>query len=174
MFKSPITKGDKPKSKAQLARTLKLALDNVFTADQRDMLIVSQPEFAASVGGVLTEVQQEATAINAFNQNLFDYRAAIARLEKYRKADGQAEVTELFDTGLVDENGDPILETITVKAFVEALPLTVEVDVFDPETGESTLPTVPNPDVASDDAERQAAQEVIDATPQDVKDFINE
>ena len=75
--------------------------------------------------------------------------------EKYVEAKARLEQYEL-SAGLKNENGDYIIE-----------PLPVSID--DP----NTAGTMRNPLVVRDEAEREAAQEVINKTPQAVIDSIN-
>ena len=74
-----------------------------------------------------------------------DYEKAVARLAQYE-----------LSAGLKDENGDYVIE-----------PLPISID--DPNTGG----TMRNPLVVQDEAEREAAQEVINKTPQALIDSIN-
>lgn len=116
---------------------------------------------------------------NLFNHQLAAYRAAQARLARYRLADGRPEVTEeqqaidelghpMFDK----ENGEPVMEIVVVQAAIEPLPAEVEQPVYDEEIGEQTgTEMVPNPAVVQDDAERAVALAVVDGTPQEVADF---
>lgn len=117
----------------------------------------------------------ENAANNLFNHQLTAYRASVARLERYRPADGRVEITEEQETGAFDpETGEAITETVVTAEAVDPLPATIERQVFDPETGESAgVETVPDPAITADDAERTAAQAVIDATPQEVRDFAS-
>ncbi|MCA0203007.1 MAG: hypothetical protein LCH92_01585 [Proteobacteria bacterium] len=102
----------------------------------------------------------EAEANFAFNWQLQAYREATARLARYRLAEGRAEI--------VEEHED---ETIILAPAVPPLPAEIEVTTYD-ETGAATgVETLPNPAILADDAERAAAQAVIDATPQAVVDF---
>lgn len=112
------------------------------------------------------------TENNIFNNRLAAYRAAVERLGRYRLAAGQEEVAEDRPTGDVDPQGNPIVERVVLLPEIEPLPSEIEVPTFDELTGEQTgYETIPNPPVAADEAERAAAQAVVDATPQDVKDF---
>jgi hypothetical protein len=68
-----------------------------------------------------------------------------------------------------ETTGDPVMETIVVQAVIDPLPAQVEHAVFDETTGEQTgTEMVVNPAVVRDDAERAAAQAVIDGTPTEV------
>ena len=99
---------------------------------------------------------------NLFNHRLVAYRAAVARLARYRLADGQNEITATD----ADDN------VTVIQPAIAPLPATVDVPIVDPETGEPTgVETVPNPLIVQDDAERAQAQAVIDATPADVLAF---
>ena len=114
---------------------------------------------------------QENAANNAFNVHLWEYRAAVARLAQYRLADGRPEVYEDQPTGAFDDAGNAIMESVLVQAAIAPLDATVEQPAFDAEGVQIGTETVPNPLIVQDDAERAAAQAVIDATPQEVKDF---
>lgn len=92
---------------------------------------------------------------NLFNHQLAAYRNAVARLSKYRLADGRE---ESIDT---DEFG----QTYTISA-IKPLDAEVEQAVYDEDTGEQTgTEMVPNPLIVEDDAERVQAQIVVDNTP---------
>ena len=120
-----------------------------------------------------------------FNKQLREYTAAIARLDNYILADGRAEVTEMRDTTeyVVDDEGMPVLnddgentyvqEEVVVVSAIEPLEATVEQTVYD-EEGEATTSTIENPLITTDNAERVAAQAVVDNTPQPVIDKAEE
>jgi len=112
----------------------------------------------------------ETLALNSFNAQLAAYKTATARLTQHVLADGRAEVWEDQPTGEFDpETGEPITESVMVSAAIEPLDAEVEQDVTDPETGEVTgTEMVPNPLIETDNAERSAAQAVVDGTPADV------
>ena len=61
------------------------------------------------------------------------------------------------------------MHTWTVAA-IEPLPAEVEETTYD-DLGNATTAMVQNPAIVQDDAERTAAQAVVDATPDDVKGF---
>ncbi|WP_334193553.1 hypothetical protein, partial [Pararhodobacter sp.] len=109
----------------------------------------------------------EAEANFAFNWQLQAYREATARLARYRLAEGRAEIVEEHAIGEFDAEGQPVTETIVLAPAVPPLP--AEIEVTNPDG--SGVETVPNPAILADDAERAAAQAVIDATPQAVIDF---
>lgn len=116
---------------------------------------------------------------NLFNYQLAGYRAAVSRLAQYLVADGRPELTEeqqaydemgmpLYD----EETGEPVMETVVVQTAIDPAEPTVDVPVYDELTGEQTgTETIENPVITADNAERAAAQAVVDATPQAVKDF---
>ena len=59
-----------------------------------------------------------------------------------------------------------------MQSAIEPLDVTVEQLVYaDDPMVEPTLETVPNPLIVQDDAEREAAQAVVDATPENVVNF---
>lgn len=101
-------------------------------------------------------------ANNLFNIALAGYRTAIERLARYRLADGRPAIMG------VDEDGEPI----ELAPAIDPLPATIERPAYDPETGEPAgIEEVPNPEIVADDAERAAAQAIVDATDQAVKDY---
>jgi len=134
-------------------------------------------EGADCFDGDIPEDLQAAADEKQFNQQLADYRVATARLAQYVVADGRAEVTEMQPTGeqvFNEETGemeDVMHEVITVTAIdpVEATVTRLVYSEDDP-MAEPTEETIENPLITTDVAERAAAQAVVDATPQPVKD----
>jgi hypothetical protein len=119
---------------------------------------------------------QAAADEKQFNQQLAAYRTATARLAQYIVADGREEVREMQPTGEqvfneeTMEMEDVMHEVITVTA-IEPVEATVTRMVYsDDIEAEPTEETVENPVITTDVAERVAAQAVVDATPQPVKD----
>jgi hypothetical protein len=126
-------------------------------------------------GDIPTDLQAAADE-KQFNQQLAAYRTATARLAQYVVADGRAEVTEMQPTGEqvfneeTMEMEDVMHEVITVTA-IEPVEATVTRLVYsDDIEAEPTEETIENPLITTDNAERAAAQAVVDATPQPVKD----
>ena len=124
---------------------------------------------------------QEAADNWTFNKQLREYVAAVERLEHYILSEGRPEIREdvVIETREVwNEESEEyetvnITENVITQTAIEPLEATVEVTEYDPETMESTTTTVPNPLIVKDEEEREAAQAVIDATPQAVIDAIN-
>ena len=116
----------------------------------------------------------DAAATKLAAKQLSDYTTAIARLARYIVADGREEVIESQATGEqvfneeTDEMDDVMADVVTVTA-IEPVNATVEVTTYDDE-GDATISTVENPLITQDNAERAAAQAIVDATPQSVKD----
>jgi hypothetical protein len=110
---------------------------------------------------------------NLFNHQFVAYRAAQARLVRYRLADGRAEITAeqqaLDEQGqpvFNQKTGEPVMEGVVVQVAIDPLPAEIEQTVYDETTGDQTgTIMVPNPAVVRDDAERAAARAVIDGTP---------
>jgi hypothetical protein len=123
-------------------------------------------------GDIPAELQAAADA-KLFNQQLAAYRTASARLAQYVLADGREEVREMQPTGEQVWNEETMefdavmAEVVTVSA-IEPVEPTVEVTTYDMETETSTTETVTNPLIVTDTAERDAAQAIVDATPQAV------
>ena len=108
---------------------------------------------------------------NLFNHNLRNYRKATTRLARYVLADGRAEVYEEQTTGEYDEEGNEVMESVLVQSAVEPLNATVEVTTYDVD-GNGATETVANPIIVADNAEREAAQAVVDGTPEDVTNWV--
>ena len=115
---------------------------------------------------------RKATALAEYQ--LEEYIKAQARLSQYQVALGREEVVEsqatveqVFneETGEMD---DVMADVVTVSA-IEPVEATVEQTTYDVD-GTATTTTVENPLITQDNAERAAAQAIVDATPQAVKD----
>lgn len=124
----------------------------------------------------IPEDLRTAAESKKFNQQLAAYRVAVARLAQYIVADGRAEVREMQPTGEqvwneeTMEMEDVMQEVITVTA-IDPVEATVTRWVYsDDMDAEPTEETIENPLITTDNAERAAAQAVVDATPQAVKD----
>ena len=124
-------------------------------------------------GDIPTDLQTAADA-KQFAQQLSSYTTATARLALYVLSEGRTEVTESLPTGEqvfneeTDEMDDVMADVVTVTA-IEPVDATVEVTTYNDE-GDATTSTVENPLITQDNAERAAAQAIVDATPQSVKD----
>ena len=111
-----------------------------------------------------------------FDRQLADYKIAKARLEQYEVATGRAEETETVVTGQEwDEDAQDfvdVTETYISKRAIDPVEATVEHTTYD-DNGENPVTTnIENPLITTDKAERAAAQAVVDATPQAVKDAV--
>lgn len=120
----------------------------------------------------------EAEVCLVFNGRLVKYRAAVARLAQVELSVGRAETQ--VGTGVFEP--DPVTgEMVEVMQTIPAIPALVaemvDYPVLDEATGEQTG-TVTEPDrevtaqLEKDAAEREAAQQVIADTPQEVKDWV--
>ena len=108
--------------------------------------------------------------INMHNAILQEYRAAAQRLTRYVLSEGRAEVTEERETGKFNPDGTPHTETFVVAPAIDPLPETVDV-IEVGEDGEERTVVRPNPSIAQDEAERAAAQQVVDNAAQAVADI---
>ena len=142
-------------------------------SDYQAVLDAIIAEGAACFDGDIPEDLQAAADEKQFNQQLADYRVATARLAQYVVADGRAEVREMQPTGEqvfneeTMEMEDVMHEVITVTA-IEPVEATVEQTTYDID-GNATTSTIENPLITQDNAERAAAQAVVDATPEAVR-----
>ena len=128
-------------------------------------------------GDAVPEPMATEAATWLFAKQLVDYKTATARLAQYVVSVGRTEVTESQATGEQVFNEDTMemvdvmADVITVTAIdpVEATVTRLVYDETDIEA-EPTEETIENPLITTDVAERTAAQAVVDATPQPVKD----
>ncbi len=134
-------------------------------------------------GDSVPEPMATEAATWLFNKQLSDYRTAVARLAQYQVALGREEVTEMQDTTeqqvdeegmpIFDEEGNPVYvqQEVVVVTAIEPVEPTVEQTVYsDDPMAEPTVETIENPLITQDKAERAAAQAVVDATPDAVKE----
>ena len=126
--------------------------------------------------GDIPENLQTAADAKQFAQQLSAYTTATARLAHYIVADGRTEVTESQATGeqvFNEETGemdDVMADVVTVTA-IDPVEATVTRLVYSDDIDEEpTEETIENPVITQDNAERAAAQAIVDATPQAVKD----
>ena len=164
-----VNKGDAPLTPVQLEKRAQTYIRRSWPEQAREKSIRTADGAFDAFMATFSAAHDENIANNTYNWQLAEYRKATARLEKYRLADGRAEYTVETATGTFDEEGNEIMD-VTVVPAIDALDAQVEETTYD-EEGNATTAMVDNPEIVRDDAERAAAQAVIDATPQDVKDF---
>ena len=128
---------------------------------------------STTIGDVPQDIL-DAAADKQFAQQVEAYKTAVDRLSQYQLSVGVPEASETIVTGQEwnEEAGEmqDVTETIVTPA-IEPLEATVEVTTQ--EIGEDPVTTtIDNPLIVTDDAERDAAQLVIDNTPQKVKDGV--
>ena len=165
-----VAKGDMPLTPVQLEKRAQKYIKRSWPDQAREKSIrLSDGLFDAFMTDFSVN-HDENIANNTFNWQLAEYRKATARLEKYRLAGGKPEETIETPTGQYDEDGNEIMD-VTVIPAIEPLPAQVEETTYDDEGNATGTTMVDNPEIVRDDAERAAAQAVIDATPQEVKDF---
>lgn len=197
-----LKKGDAPLSVRQATKrgmayvAAELAQAGARTGDEELLRVIPQENLPARLLDVLKalgHVSYEAFALgweadnivnganNLFNHQLAAYRAAQARLARYRLADGRPELTEerqVMDeqgnTLFQDATGEPLMETVVVQAAIDPISMEIEQPVYDEATGKQTGSImVSNPDTERDDEERAAAQTVIDQTSTEVIQFAD-
>jgi len=166
-----VTKGDAPLTPAQLEKRAQKHIKRVWPDQARERSIrISDGAFDAFMASFSADHDVNVTN-NTFNWQLSEYRKATARLAQYVLADGRAEVWEDQPTGEYDEEGNEVMESVLVQTAIEPLKPTVTRMVYsDDMDAEPTEETIENPLITNDNAERAAAQAVVDATPQAVKD----
>ena len=124
----------------------------------------------------IPEDLRTAAESKKFNQQLADYKIAKARLEQYEVATGRAEETETVVVGQEwDEDAQDMVdvtETYVSKRAIDPVEATVEQTTYDDNGENPVTTTIENPLITADKAERAAAQAIVDATPQAVKDAV--
>jgi hypothetical protein len=116
--------------------------------------------------------ERKATALAEYQ--LEEYTNAQARLSQYQVALGREEVIESQATDeqvFNEETGeiDNVMADVVTVTAIEPVDATVEQTPLN-DQGVATTTTVENPLITQDNAERAAAQAIVDATPQSVKD----
>jgi hypothetical protein len=166
-----VNKGDVPLTPVQLEKRAQKHIKRVWSDQAREKSIrLADGAFDAFMTSFSAD-HDENVANNTFNWQLAEYRKATARLARYVLADGRPEVWEDQSTGEYDpETGNEVMESVLVQSAIEPLEATVEVTSSDVD-GNETTETVVNPLIVQDDAERKAAQAVVDATPEEVKAY---
>lgn len=149
---------------------------NAANSDYQAVLDAIIAEGAACFDGDIPADLQAAADEKQFNQQLAAYRTATARLAQYILADGREEVREMQPTGEQVFNEETmemedVMHEVIVQTAIEPLEPTVTRLVYsDDMDAEPTEETIENPEITADNAERAAAQAVVDATPQAVID----
>ena len=164
-----VNKGDAPLTPVQLEKRAQTYIRRSWPEQAREKSIRTADGAFDAFMATFSADHDVNIANNTFNWQLAEYRKATARLEKYRLADGRAEYTVETATGTFDEEGNEIMD-VTVVPAIDALDAQVEETTYD-EEGNATTAMVDNPEIVRDDAERAAAQAVVDATPDEVKEF---
>ena len=146
-----VTKGDAPLTAVQLHKRTQQHLEQVSPRWQRERSLRKGGPNLAALNALMAAFEGDDDinkANNTFNWQLQEYGNAVARLARYRLADGRPELTEVQETGEFDsETGEPITATVVIQTAIEPLPATIEQATYDPETGEQTgTETVPNPE----------------------------
>ena len=166
-----VNKGDLPLTPAQLEKRAQKWINRSWNNQARERSIrKADGEFDAFMA-TFSANHDVNTLNNIFNWQLLEYRKATSRLARYVLADGRPEVWEDQPTGEYDEEGNEIMESVLVQTAIDPVEPTVEQPVYDDEGNQTGTETVTNPLIVQDEAERAAAQAVVDATPQEIKDF---
>jgi hypothetical protein len=172
-----VTQGDKPITDSQLQKRTQAYIERDWPQWKRERAMRTD---ATDLNAYMDQVAADTDtnrANNTFNQQLADYRVAVARLAQYIVADGREEVTEMQPTGEqvfneeTMEMEDVMMEVVTVTA-IDPVEATVEQTTYDDNGENPVTTTIENPLITTDKAERAAAQAVVDATPQAVIDAV--
>ena len=160
-----VTKGDLPLTAAQLEKRAQKYINRSWPEQAREKSIrLADGAFDAFMSTFSAD-HDVNTANNTFNWQIQDYTKATSRLARYVLADGRPEVYKDQPTG------EFLTESVLVQTAIDPLDAQVEQTVYDDEGNVTGTTMVANPLIVADDAERDAAQAVVDATPQDVKEL---
>lgn len=166
-----VNKGDLPLTPVQLEKRAQKHIKRVWSDQAREKSIRLADGVFDAFMLTFSASHNENVVNNTFNWQLAEYRKATARLARYVLADGRPEAWEDQPTGEYDpETGNEVMESVLVQSAIEPLEATVEVTSSDVD-GNETTETVANPLIVQDDAEREAAQAVVDATPEEVRAY---
>jgi hypothetical protein len=164
-----VNKGDMPLTPVQLEKRAQTYITRSWPPQARERSIRKADGLFDAFMTAFSADHDVNVANNTFNAQLAAYRTATLRLAQYRLADGKPEQTFEEPSGQYDDEGNEIMHT-WVQAGIDPLDAQVERTTYDDE-GNATTEMVDNPLIVADDAERAAAQAVVDATPDDVKAF---
>jgi len=160
-----VTKGDLPLTAAQLEKRAQKHINRSWPEQAREKSIrLADGAFDAFMSTFSAD-HDVNTANNTFNWQLQDYTKATSRLARYVLSEGRPEVYKDQPTG------EFLTESVLVQTAIDPLDAQVEQTVYDDEGNVTGTTMVANPLIVADDAERDAAQAVVDATPQDVKEL---
>ncbi len=160
-----VTKGDLPLTAAQLEKRAQKHINRSWPEQAREKSIrLADGAFDAFMYTFSAD-HDVNTANNTFNWQLQDYTKATSRLARYVLSEGRPEVYKDQPTG------EFLTESVLVQTAIDPLDAQVEQTVYDDEGNVTGTTMVANPLIVADDAERDAAQAVVDASPQDVKEF---
>ena len=125
-------------------------------------------------GDIPAELQTAANN-KQFAQQVEAYKIAKARVAQYQLSVGVPESNETIVTGQEWNEEAMEMQDVTETVVTPAIePLDATVEITTQEMGEDPVTTtVANPVIVKDNEERAAAQAIIDATPQPVKDHVN-
>jgi hypothetical protein len=165
-----VTKGDAPLTPVQLEKRAQTYIRRSWPEQAREKSIRTADGAFDAFMADFSANHDVNKANNVFNWQLAEYRKAKARLAQYRLADGRPQQTFEEPSGEYDEEGNEIMH-IWVQAGIDPLDAQVEQPVYDDEGNQTGTEMVDNPLIVADNAERDAAQAVVDGTPDDVKDF---
>ena len=134
----------------------------------------------ACFDGDIPEDLQEAADAKLFAKQLADYTTATERLQQYVLSAGRAEVTESQPSGETVYNEETmqreaVMADVVTVTSIDPLDATITRLVYSEDDVDATPTeeTIENPLITKDNAERAAAQAVVDATPQTVIDEYN-
>ncbi len=160
-----VTKGDLPLTAAQLEKRAQKHINRSWPEQAREKSIrLADGAFDAFMYTFSAD-HDVNTANNTFNWQLQDYTKATSRLARYVLSEGRPEVYKDQPTG------EFLTESVLVQTAIDPLDAQVEQTVYDDEGNVTGTTMVANPLIVADDAERDAAQAVVDASPQDVTEF---
>ena len=167
-----VNKGDAPLTPVQLEKRSQKYIKRSWPDQAREKSIRTGDGAFDAFMAAFSANHDINIANNTFNWQLQEYRKATARLAKYRLAEGKPEETIETPTGTFNEDGVEIMDLHVIPA-IEPLDAQVEQNIYDEEGNVAGTEMVDNPLIVVDDAERAAAQAVVDITPDEVKAYAS-
>lgn len=126
-------------------------------------------------GDIPAEIQ-DAADTKLFNIQVINYTEAKERLSKYILSEGrEARYEDMVIGQEQEEDGSysDVTDNVMVEPSIDPLDATIMITSHDLETDEITEEEIENPLITKDKLDRAAAQDVVDNTPQPVKDHVD-
>ena len=181
--------GNSPMTQAQLDKRNSALIRSKYTKDREDMI---NRMLSGSLAGMYTMSEDEQALVAEYSayckeiqaqriqarddsillQKALEYEKAQQRLAQYILSEGveaQDEIPAVID----EDTGEIITEAIPAVIGIDPLPPTVMQNILDDEGNIISTEEIPNPEIVEDEAERAAAQDIIDNASEEVINLVN-